>query len=117
MAGAPPGWPRMVPPPRADGWVAEAAAWLLDNAPAEYRTYPLIRRHPVILAWLVKRHTAALLDAARSSYGSARAELASHAAPHTVTELLTTLEQEGARLVALQREVDLVWAAISREHP
>ena len=46
----PPGWPRPVRPPGVPGWEATAAAWLLDICPPEYRSYPVLRRHAVVLA-------------------------------------------------------------------
>ena len=47
---APPGWPRAVRPPGAPGWEHTAVAWLLDICPPEYRSYPVLRRHDVVLA-------------------------------------------------------------------
>ena len=47
---SPPGWPAPVRPPGAPDWETTATAWLLDLCPPEYRTYPALRRHPVVLA-------------------------------------------------------------------
>ena len=47
---APAGWPREVRPPGAPGWEASAAAWLLDLCPADWRGYPGLRKHLVVLA-------------------------------------------------------------------
>ncbi len=111
----PPGWPTQVPPPGTRNWAERAALWLLDHSPAEYRQYPVMRKHPVLLVWLAEHNVAAQLDATRRSYGRARAELAEQVAPQQVTELLETLEQEGARLLALQREIGLVASALRGE--
>ena len=122
---APPGWPAGVPAPipgRGDDetatlWTDRAALWLFDHSPPEYRQYPLLRRHPLILAWLVRQNNAALTDAARRSYATARAELTPLLSPLVIAQLLATLERDGARLLALQREADLVWDAMERQRP
>ena len=56
---APPGWPRQVRPPGAPGWERTAVAWLLDVCPPEYRSYPALRRHDVILARFAVLHVEA----------------------------------------------------------
>ena len=105
---APPGWPRQIPPPGSEGWQERATNWLLDTSPAEYRGYHVLRRHPVLLAWLAERNVAAQLEAARGAYARARAELGDLVDPEVVAELLGVLESDGARLLALQRETRLV---------
>ena len=131
MRGTPPGWPKGVPrpvpaPPGADGstgegaeplWIDRAALWLFDHSPAEYREYPLLRRHPLILAWLLTHNNEALTEAARRSYATARAELAPLVSPLVIAQLLAMLERDGARLLARQREADLVWDAMQRQRP
>ncbi|MFZ0531016.1 MAG: hypothetical protein WAL91_10840, partial [Propionicimonas sp.] len=49
-AYAPPGWPDRVRPPEAPDWERTAVAFLFDCCPADYRGYPVLRRHPVVLA-------------------------------------------------------------------
>jgi len=123
MRATPPGWPKGVPSPTPAGgddeatavWTDRAALWLFDQSPAEYRQYPLLRRHPLILAWLMRQNNEALTDAARRSYATARAELAPLISPMVIAQLLATLERDGARLLALQREADLVWDAMQRQ--
>ena len=111
----PPGWPRSVPTPGPSDWVERAGLWLLDLSPAEYRSYSLLRRYPLLLAWLAERNVSAQLDAARQAYARARAEIGGLVGPEVVTELLSTLEQEGARLLAVQREIGLVSSALRGE--
>ena len=120
MSTRPPGWPRAVPPPgvAADPdslFNQRCTLWLLDQCPPEYRTYPLLQRHPLILAWLLRGNTHALTDAARRHYATARAELSPWLPADTVCRLLATVEQEGARLLALQREADLVLDALQHQ--
>ena len=96
-------------------WEQRATAWLLDQSPSEYRGYPLLRKHPVVLAWLAEQNVRAHLEAARRAYANARAELAAGLAPEVIAEVLTTLETDGARLLAAVREVSLVHAALRGE--
>jgi len=111
----PPGWPVQVPEPTADDWSDRACLWLLDLSPAEYRSYPLLRRHPMLLSWLAARNVDAQLTAARQAYARARAEVGSELGAKVLGELLATLEQEGARLLAVQREIALVGSALRGE--
>lgn len=112
-AGPPPGWPREVPPPGAEGWQERAVGWLLDHCPAEYRGYPGVRRRPVVLAWLAGYQVDAALQAARRAYSEARADLGPAVGPEVVADTLAVLEAEGARLLALQREVRVVAEALA----
>ena len=111
----PPGWPPGVPPPGADQWQERALAFLLDLAPPEFRSEPLYRRQPVVLAWRVQAIIEAQLEAARASYSRARAELRDDVIPEVVAETLQALEREGAALLARRREVDLVFRALRGE--
>jgi hypothetical protein len=104
-----------VPPPVTDGWRERAVSFLLDLAPAEFRTEGLYRRQPVILAWRVVAVIDAQLEAARTAYGQARAELRDDVTPEVIAETLQTLEREGALLLARRREVDLVLRALRGE--
>jgi hypothetical protein len=113
-AGRPPGWPGEVPPPQVEGWQPKAVGWLLDQCPAEYRGYPVVRRHPEVLAWLAGHQVDAQLEAARRSYGQARRTFGPALGPEVVAETLAALESEGARLLALQRSVRLVADALQR---
>jgi hypothetical protein len=90
-------------------------AFLLDVAPAEFRTEPLYRRQPVALAWRVRGVIDAQLQAARAAYSRARADLRDHVSPEVVAEALQALEREGAALLARQREVDLIGRALRGE--
>jgi hypothetical protein len=101
-----------VPPPQAPGWSDKAVGWLLDHCPAEYRAYPVVRRQPVVLAWLAEVQVAAQLDGARQAYARARRDLGPSLGPEVVAQTLAALETEGARLLALQRAVRLVAEAL-----
>lgn len=111
----PAGWPKAVPAPGTPGWEHRAVGFLLDAAPGEFRAEQLYRRQPVVLAWRVQSLVQTQLDAARVSYARARAELSDLVAPEVVGEVLAALEREGAHLLALRREVDLVARALRGE--
>ena len=53
----PPGWPPAVRPPGSPDWERTAVEWLLDLCPADYRGYPVLRRHPLALAALARRRS------------------------------------------------------------
>lgn len=89
--------------------------WLLDLSRAEYRQYAVLRKHPLVLAWLVEQNLDAQVRAARRAYSTARSELGDVLTPQVLTEVLTALEADGAALLATQREVRLVAAALRGE--
>ena len=114
MRRVPPGWPDQVPPPGVADWDRAAGEWLLDLCPADYRGYPLLRRHPLVLAWLAERHVEASRHAMARTLASARADLAGMVPARVVEETLRTVEQEQASLLAAARCVDLVLQALTR---
>jgi hypothetical protein len=109
---APPGWPRPVRPPGAPGWEHTAAAWLLDICPPEYRGYPVLRRHEVVLARFAALHVEASQAAVRRGLSEARSVLRDVAEPETVDAAVQAWQAEQARLVAERRAVDLVEDAL-----
>jgi hypothetical protein len=104
----PPGWPASVPPPGVPDWEQAAAEWLIDLCPADFRGYPVLRRHPSALAWLAGRHVEASGQAMARALGRARADLSDTLQPGVVDEVLQAVEQEQARLLAAARGVDLI---------
>ncbi|MFB9377905.1 hypothetical protein ACFFKU_10405 [Kineococcus gynurae] len=109
----PPGWPEPVPPVGAEGWDGVAVAWLLDQAPPEYRSYPVVRRHPVLLAWLVAHHVRAQREAVRSAVSTARRDLAHQLEPQVGPQVMEMLEAEELRLRRVDRAVGLLGEALS----
>ena len=110
----PPGWPEAVAPPGSEGWEATAVAWLLDLAP-RYRQYEMMRRYPVILAYIARHHVHGGLAGAREGYRTIRAELVEQVPPHAVDAALKAYRAEGRRLAAIERAVDLVERALRGE--
>lgn len=109
---APPGWPHQVRPPGAPNWEQTAASWLLDICPPEYRSYPLLRRHVVVLARFAVLHVEASQAAVRRGLSEARAVLGDVAEPQTVEAAVETWHAEAARLSAERRAVGLVEEAL-----
>lgn len=107
----PPGWPAPVRPPGSPGWERSAVGWLLDQCPPEYRGYPVVVRHPVVLAWLAGRHAEAGVAAVRQALGRVRADLSELSAP-AVEALLEALQAEQVRLLAVRRSAGLVEDAL-----
>jgi len=109
---APPGWPPRVRPPGAPGWEHTAVAWLLDICPPEYRTYPTLRRHEVVLARFAVLHVEACQAAVRRGLSEARGALRDVADPDTVEAAVETWQAESARLMGERRAVGLVEEAL-----
>jgi len=109
---APPGWPREVRPPDAPDWEQTAQGWLLDLCPPEYRSYPALRRHLVVLARFAVLHVEAQQAAARRGLGEARSVLRDVAALDVVDAAVETWHAEAARLSGVRRAAGLVEEAI-----
>ena len=108
----PPGWPPQVRPPGAPGWERTAVAWLLDVSPPEYRGYPVLRRHEVVLARFALLHVEAGQAAVRRGLSEARGVLRGVADPDTVDAAVLAWQAEEARLAAERRAVGLVEEAL-----
>lgn len=109
---APPGWPREVRPPDAPDWERSATAWLLDICPPEYRTYPALRRHAVLLVRFASWHVEACQEAVRRGLSEARGALRDVADADTIESAVQTWQREEARLLSVRRGVGLVEEAL-----
>jgi hypothetical protein len=109
---APPGWPGEVRPPGAPDWERTAVAWLLDLCPPEYRSYPALRRHEVVLARFAVWHVEACQTAVRRGLSEARADLRQVAGGDVVEAAVQTWQAEAARLMGVRRAVGLVEEAL-----
>lgn len=112
MLVAPPGWPCEVRPPDAPDWERTACSWLLDQCPPDFRAYPALRRHPVVLARFAVLHVEANQAACRRGLSEARAELRDVADPDIIDAAITTWQAEEARLLGVRRGVALVEEAL-----
>jgi hypothetical protein len=108
----PPGWPPQVRPPGAPAWERTAAAWLLDVCPPEYRGYPVLRNHDVVLARFALLHVEGAQAAVRRGLSEARGVLRGVADPDTVDAAVVAWQAEEARLTAERRAVGLVEEAL-----
>lgn len=109
---APPGWPAEVRPPDAPDWEASAVSWLLDLCPPDWRGYPALRRHPVVLARFAVLHVEAGQVAAKRGVAEARVELRGLVGLDVVEAAVQTWLLEDARLLGTRRAVGLVEQAL-----
>jgi hypothetical protein len=109
---APAGWPDGVRAPGAPEWERGAVNWLLDICPPEYRGYPVLRRHPVLLARFAVLHVEACQAAVHRGLSEARGVLRDVAAEGAIAAALEIWEREGARLIGVRRAVGLVEEAL-----
>jgi hypothetical protein len=109
---APPGWPRQVRPPDAPDWERTAVNWMLDICPPEYRSYPALRRHVVVLARFAVLHVEASQAACKRGLSEARAELRDVAELDVVEAAVETWLAEDARLSGVRRGIGLVEEAL-----
>jgi hypothetical protein len=110
----PAGWPEAVAPPGSEDWEATAVSWLLDAVP-DLRGHTMVRRHPVILAVIARHILTGSLDGARQGYRIARTELGEAVPPHALDAGLVAYRDEGRRLAAALRGVELVERALRGE--
>ena len=87
-------------------------AWLLDLCPPEYRGYPLLRRHDVVLARFAALHVEACQAAVRRGLSEARGALRGLVDADTVVAAVEVWQAEEARLIAERRAVGLVEEAL-----
>jgi hypothetical protein len=114
--GLPPAWPREVGPPVGDAWPVEAVAWLLDQCPGDFRGYPVLMRHPRVLAEFAADHVDAQRQGLRSTIASLRSRLRDEA-PDVVVRALAVAEREQARLELVAASVEAVRQALLARGP
>lgn len=108
----PPGWPAVVRPPGAQGWVRSATAFLLDCCPPDYRGYPLLLRYPVVLARFAREFSSSQFAATQANLAGVRPDLAGWVETATVDAAVAVLQSEEARMVRQVRAVSLVEQAL-----
>ncbi|MDO8731093.1 MAG: hypothetical protein Q7L55_00720 [Actinomycetota bacterium] len=101
------GWPRSLVPPQHEEFGEQVVIWLLDQGPSSLRQSPL-RHYPIALCAYVQAYAAGAVDGVRKAYGKSRTAFAGHLQAADLEIVQQAMATEGARLVALQRELDLV---------
>jgi len=112
LSYAPPGWPIEVRPPGVPDWEISASAWLLDLCPPEYRGYPVLRKHVLVLARFAAVHVEACQESVRRGIGQVRDELKGYVPAEVLSATLLAWQREEARLISRRREVGLVEDAL-----
>ena len=108
----PPGWPAEVPPPDAPGWEPRATGWLFDLCPADLRAHEVLKRHPIVLAYVAVGQIDGALGGMKAAIASARADLRDDVTPAVLSEAIDALQQEQAHLESARRSVRLVAEAL-----
>lgn len=108
----PPGWPSRVLPPGAPDWERSASTFLFDCCPADYRGYPVLRRHPVVLARLASEFLEGQLAAGTRALATARTSLQGCVDSPVLDQCVDAISSEQARLVRTRRSVRLVEQAL-----
>lgn len=108
---ATPGWPHALVTPDHEEFLDSAVKWLLDQGPAELRQSPL-RLYPLALAMYVESFISGAIEGVRRGYSKTRVNLSGSLEAAQVETVQQALASEGARLVALSRELALVTQAL-----
>ena len=111
-AYVPPGWPSQVRPPGAPGWEATAIAYLLDCCPADFRGYPVLRNHPVVLAQFATHFVNGQQEASQRGLADVRTSLSEYVDPTIVEAAAQAWLEQGARLTRTRRAVSLLEEAL-----
>lgn len=108
----PAGWPQEVLPPGTPRWEETAIAYLLDCCPADFRAYPVLRRHPVVLARFAAQFVEGHYNAAQDGLAGIRVSLADYVNAVVVQSAADAWLEQSARLVRVRRAVMLVEEAL-----
>jgi len=108
----PPGWPERVRPPGAPGWEHTAIAFLLDCCPADFRAYPVLRNHPVVLARFAAQFVEGQYHSAQEGLAGVRVSLSDYVSADVVQSAAEAWLEQTAQLVRLRRAVALVEEAL-----
>ena len=112
-----PDWPCQVKTPGSHDWERSAAKWLRELVPARYASYPLLIRHPVLLARHAQIQLQHEIRVARTALQTARADLPAIGMPESAIE--HTIKLYAAELTQLNhiaRRVRVVSQALVESH-
>jgi hypothetical protein len=108
----PPGWPDRVRPPGAPDWERTAIAFLFDCCPADFRAYPVLRNHPVVLARFATQFVEGQYRSAQEGLSGARISLLDYVSAEVVEAATEAWLEQSAQLVRIRRAVGLVEEAL-----
>lgn len=108
----PPGWPERVRPPGAPDWEETAIAYLLDCCPSDFRSYPVLRRHPVVLARFAAQFVEGQYHSAQQGLAGVRVSLHDYVSADVVESAADAWLEQGAQLARTRRAVALVEEAL-----
>lgn len=109
----PPGWPKEIPPPEAEGWEAEAIGCLLDVGPSHFRLDSFLPSQPVVLARRVVEHLEAEVQASRKAWVPLASWESAGLPAEAHEPVLTMLRWVGPVLVARQHSAELIRDALT----
>ncbi|MER5748820.1 hypothetical protein [Streptomyces sp. NPDC002088] len=95
-----PDWPCQVKMPGSYDWERSAAKWLRELVPTRYASYPVLLRHPVLLARHAQLQVQQEIRVARTALQTARADLPRLGLPESVIE--HTIKLYAAEVLQLQ---------------
>jgi hypothetical protein len=108
----PPGWPSQVRPPGAPGWEATAIAYLLDCCPPDFRSYRVLRNHPIALAQFAIHFVNGQHEASQRGLAAVRTSLGEYVEADVVEAATQAWLEQGARLARTRRAVALLEEAL-----
>jgi hypothetical protein len=108
----PAGWPDEVPLPGSPDWEMAAITFLLDCCPADFRAYPVLRRHPVVLARFAAQFVDGQYASAQDGLAGVRVSLAAHVTSEVVESAADAWLEQAARLARTRRAVALIEEAL-----
>jgi hypothetical protein len=111
-------WPCQVKTPGSFDWERSATKWLRDLVPSRYASYPVLMKHPVLLARHAQIQVQHEIRVARTALQTARAELPALGLHESVIE--HTIKMYAAEVLQLNhiaRSVRAVTQALVDHHP
>ena len=87
-------------------------SYLFDCCPPDFRGYPVLRRHPSVLARFAVVFVDAQQEAAKRGLAEVRTILRGRVDPHVIGEAVDAWSEQAARLSRTRRAVGLVEEAL-----
>ena len=101
-----------VRPPGAAGWEATVISYLLDCCPPDFRTYRVLRNHPVVLAQFATHFVNGQHEASQRGLAAVRTSISEYVDAEVVEAATQAWLEQGARLARTRRAVALIEEAL-----